>query len=198
MKPTTVLSEEHRVIEVVLSCLEQMAQEAIDNGRLDAEPAGQVVDFIRNFADKCHHGKEEDHLFTALADKGMSPSEGPVAVMLNEHDQGRALVKAMADSIAAASDGEMQALGLFVTSARNFVLLLRNHIHKEDRILFPIAERMLSDDEMNQLNETFNTVESEHMGTGTHQRYIDLARDLAQRYAVATTSLPAHTTCCGH
>lgn len=198
MKPTAVLSEEHRIIEVVLSCLEKVAQEAVDNSRLEAEPAGQVVDFIRNFADKCHHGKEEDHLFTTLERKGMPSSGGPVAVMLDEHEQGRALVKAMADNIAAASEGEAQALGAYVTAAREYVILLRSHIHKEDKILFPIAERMLDDDEMDQLNDTFNRVESEHMGLGTHQQYIDLAKSLAERYSVALDSIPTHTTCCGH
>lgn len=198
MKPTTVLSNEHRVIEVMLNCLEKMANEAVEKGKLEREPAEQAVDFIRNFADKCHHGKEEDHLFTTLERKGMPADGGPVGVMLNEHEQGRALVKAMADNIPAASEGDTQALGTFTSAAREYILLLRNHIQKEDKILFPMADRFLSDDDQTKLEETFKRVESEHMGVGTHERYIDIAKSLAKRYSVALDTIPTDTACCGH
>jgi len=198
MNPTTVLSSEHRIIEIVLTCLERMADEAAENGQVNREPAAQAIDFIRNFADRCHHGKEEDHLFTTLNAKGMPREGGPVGVMLHEHEQGRAAVKQMAESLDAASDGDGAAVATFVDAARGYVLLLRNHIHKEDNILFPMADRFLSSDDQDELMKTFERVESEHMGIGTHEKYIDIARRLATIYNVAADAIPVHTGCCGH
>ena len=66
MKPTEILSSEHRVIEQVLDCLDQIITGAERTGKLDSAAATDAVDFFRTFADQCHHGKEETHLFTAL------------------------------------------------------------------------------------------------------------------------------------
>lgn len=89
MKPTDVLSNEHRVIEQVLDCLERMVEECRTSNSLEAQPARDAVRFFHTFADRCHHGKEEVHLFPAMEAKGFSRAEGPVGVMLREHEAGR-------------------------------------------------------------------------------------------------------------
>lgn len=110
---TKILSDEHRVIEVVLDCLDKISEEANSAGKLDEESALQAIDVIRTFADKCHHGKEEDHLFATLIEKGMPKEGGPVGQMLVEHEQGRAFVKGMADSVSDAATGDAEALSKF-------------------------------------------------------------------------------------
>src|SRR5512137_79380 len=95
MRATEILSEEHRVIEQVLSALEKMADETERTGELDVAGAKDAVDFFRNFADRCHHGKEEARLFPLLEQHGFSPDCGPTAVMRLEHEQGRAHVRGM-------------------------------------------------------------------------------------------------------
>ncbi len=102
---TEILSDEHRVIEVVLSCLEKISEEALSTGALNEESAVQAVDVIRTFADKCHHGKEENHLFARLVENGVPKEGGPIGQMLLEHEQGRAYVKSMAESISDAASG---------------------------------------------------------------------------------------------
>ena len=69
------------MIEQVLDCLEQMANQCERAGRLDPGPARDAVTFFRAFADRCHHGKEEQQLFPMLEDRGFSPEAGPTAVM---------------------------------------------------------------------------------------------------------------------
>ena len=85
MKPTEILSAEHRVIEQVLNCLEKMAAQAEKTGTLDKVSATDAVNFFRTFADQCHHGKEEAHLFPAMEAKGFPRQGGPTGVMLHEH-----------------------------------------------------------------------------------------------------------------
>ncbi|MEW5794979.1 MAG: hemerythrin domain-containing protein [Candidatus Zixiibacteriota bacterium] len=198
MNPTAILSDEHRVIEVVLTAVERLAEEALREGRLDRESAEKAVDFIRSFADKCHHGKEENHLFAALIENGMTKEGGPVGQMLYEHDQGRQFVAGMAGNIEAASGGDATAVRAFAHNAGGYVELLRAHIQKEDRVLFPMADRILSGDEQNRLLEAFGHVESHHMGEGTHAKYLKLAVALADKYGVPH-KIEVKTSCgCHH
>lgn len=198
MLPTQILSHEHRVIEVVLTCLDKMTDQALAEKKLDADSARQAVDFIRTFADRCHHAKEENQLFETLAKKGMPREGGPVGQMINEHEQGREFVRGMDENIVAASSGDNDALARFAENARGYTALLRSHIMKEDRVLYPMANRILTDDDQSQLLTDFETVESEHMGAGTHEKYLAIAETLADKFGVEKDAIKAGACACGH
>jgi hemerythrin-like domain-containing protein len=198
MKPTEILSAEHRVIERVLGCLDKIADQASATGNLEADDARDAIDFLRNFADRCHHGKEEQNLFPAMEAQGFPSSNGPIAVMLHEHDEGRAHILAMDESVVAAAGGEPEALHRFVDHARLYTRLLYQHIQKEDAILFVLADRVLGPDEQQELLDRFQYVETEHMGHGTHEKYLALADRLALRYGVSPVPAAACVHCCGH
>jgi len=195
---TEVLKDEHRVIEVVLRCLERISDEAITTGALNEESAVQAVDVIRTFADKCHHGKEEDHLFTRLVEHGVPQEGGPVGQMLLEHEQGRAYVKSMAESVPDAATGKKEALQKFAQNACGYVQLLRAHIQKEDTILFPMADRMLSEEDQAQLMKAAEGVESNLMGQGTHEKYLGIVASLAKKYSVEAEHISASSGGCDH
>src|SRR5271166_1168175 len=160
MKPTEILSGEHRIIEQVLDCLEKIAQNCATEGRLDKTSADQALDFFRNFADRCHHGKEEAHLFPAMEAKGFPHQGGPTGVMLSEHEQGRAHIRGMAEAIDRDAAGEREAVPCFVAHARGYVGLLREHIEKEDYSLFTMANQALTEDDQQKLLEAFEHVEN--------------------------------------
>ncbi len=193
MKPTEILSSEHRVIERVLNCLEAMVRRAKSAGRLEGESAHEAVAFFRNFADHCHHGKEEDHLFPALEAAGFPRQGGPTGVMLHEHELGRAHLRGMDEAVEAAAAGDAAALGQFVSHAEGYLAVLREHIYKEDHVLFPLAERTLDEEEQQRLVGEFRRVEAEEMGAGTHERYLHVAQELAKQYGVAATPTAAPT-----
>jgi hemerythrin-like domain-containing protein len=188
MKPTEILSGEHRVIEQVLAALEAIVLQAKSAGKLDRSSANDAVAFFRNFADRCHHGKEEVHLFPALEAKGFPREGGPTGVMLYEHEQGRARVRGMDDNIAAAGTGDAAALKQFIEHAESYIALLREHIYKEDHILFQLADRALSDEEQQALLAAFQTAEADEMGQATHERFLKVAQDLAKRCGVADST----------
>lgn len=198
MRPTEILSSEHRVIEIGINCLEKISEKANQDNRLDKESAEQAVDFIRNFADRCHHGKEENQLFVLLEEKGMPAEGGPTGQMKHEHEQGRAFVSGMAENIDDASDGNAEALTRFVQNAQGYIQLLRDHIKKEDNILFPMADRMLGSDDQENLLAAFETVETEHMGHGTHDKYLRIVQSLADKYGVSKAGLNGHSCGCSH
>lgn len=119
----------------------------------------KIVEIIRNFADGVHHAKEEQILFPYLAKKGFSQTQGPVAVMLNEHVSGRNFVKGMSENIELYKKGDRDALGKIYYNMAGYADLLRSHISKENNILFRMADRVLSDSEQEDLLRSFETAE---------------------------------------
>lgn len=146
--PMETLREEHRIILRALDALESAA-ERLAAGR--ALPPGwwqALIEWLRAFADRNHHAKEEQGLFPAMIDAGVPADGGPVAVMLEEHARGRALLQAMA-----AGEPEARA-----SNARLYVELLRGHIEKENGIVFPLADAVLDDRAQRELGRAFDSV----------------------------------------
>jgi hemerythrin-like domain-containing protein len=185
MRPTDILKGEHRVIVQVLRALECMADRCAAGEPLDVRSARQAIDFFRNFADRCHHGKEEDHLFPALEARGLPRDAGPTAVMRAEHEQGRLRIQGMEWAAERAAAGDARAMREWVTHARAYAQLLRQHIRKEDEVLFPIADRVLGEEVQGRLLASFEEAEEEDMGAGAHEEYLELANELADRFGVA-------------
>lgn len=154
--PTEILRDEHRLI---LQVVEALA------GIIDAEPdddavakVADCVTFFRLFTDACHHGKEEDLLFGSLVDQGLPRREGPIAVMLQEHEMGRSLVRSMADGLDRMRRGETAAWSDVAEAGRSYVELLRQHINKEDHVLFNMADGLVPESECQRLCHAYDAV----------------------------------------
>ena len=140
---TQALVDEHQLILRMLAILERNALRTARGEYANYGFYLDAVDFIRNYADRFHHAKEEDILFEALVANGMPRANSPVAAMLMEHDQGRAFVKAMEEAATAALAGRPGQDALIAENALGYLELLREHISKEDGILYPLAERLI-------------------------------------------------------
>jgi len=176
----SILGGEHAVILQVLTSLQRIAIRGVARRAIPQPHADQALEILRQFADRCHHGKEEDILFPALVAK--SPGFGPTAVMRSEHVEGRALIAAMADACAAHQPD------VFAVNVDAYVALLREHIRKENEVLFPLAQQMLSADEDAGLLRAYRAMEHDDMGNGTHERLLGLADSLAAAYDVPRAS----------
>ena len=174
-KATALLSDEHRVIERVLAALERLTDKPAAEFLLSWK---QALDFIRHFADQCHHLKEEKILFLALEEHGIPNQGGPIGMMLLEHEEGRAYVRAMFDALGKIAAGDLSAQPALFQNAKQYLRLLREHIQKEDDILFRMADEVISEDEQKQLLKTFETHEAEEMGGGVHEKYLQIAAEL--------------------
>ena len=167
---TQTLRHEHDAILRMLEATEETARQLAAGELVDPQVLDGLLEFFRLFADKCHHGKEEELLFPKLAEKGMPRNMGPIGVMLLEHDQGRALVRQMSEAAADYQQSRPGAAGRWAHAARSYAALLRDHIAKENNVLFVMAERMLTPEEQQELAAQFEAVEQEKMGAGTHER----------------------------
>jgi hemerythrin-like domain-containing protein len=119
-----------------------------------------ITGIIKNYADGVHHQKEENLLFPSLGEKGFSPQQGPVAVMLQEHTLGRNFVKGLTDAIVLYKTGNENAIQEIRANVSGYISLLRNHIGKENNILFPMANRVLSEQDNQILLTEFVKVEN--------------------------------------
>jgi len=160
MKATEILMNEHRAIERGLSVLERCAARLESGERIPGKTLSDVLNFIKRFADKCHHGKEEGFLFPALQRSGLPKQAGPLAVMQQEHDEGRRLVGVMSGALDGVEAGDSAATATFCRSAFAFAALLRDHISKEDNVLFVMADMRLPDEEKTRLADDFHTAET--------------------------------------
>lgn len=188
MRPSEVLMSEHRVIEQVLGCVDKMAGAAHDSGSLDVEGATDAIAFLRAFADGFHHKKEEDLLFPALERFGMPRDDGPTAVMRYEHELGRANVRRIDEAVTAYVRGDDAAAGRFAFEAQGYTDFLREHIAKEDGVLFPMADRMLPAAAQDELMRSFELAQEHETGEGGREKYLAVAERLGARYGVSRTN----------
>ena len=174
MKATTNLENDHIHILRLCDVMERMAQA----GSIDPAHLEKVVSLIRNFADGLHHKKEEELLFPKMAEKGISPLQGPVAVMLHEHEEGRKYVRGIADNIelykAAAEVVRNNPLG--------YAWLLKNHIAKENNILFRMADNAISGEEQEVLYAEFIKAEKSMAPGGSSTNYTEQIKELEDKY----------------
>lgn len=178
MYASSVLKDEHRGIEKMLRALSREAGRLEAGERVDPAIIEQGIDFLRNFADQCHHTKEEKELFPALEKAGVPVEGGPIGVMLADHEQGRDYIRAMAQALDAYKLGDSAAAAQLAGSIRGYVELLTAHIWKEDNVLFAMADRVLPPAVQEQLVASFDRIESEQIGPGVHERYHQMLDEL--------------------
>jgi hemerythrin-like domain-containing protein len=167
---TGILRDEHKAILKMLDATEEVAGQIKKGIPVASEILSGLLEFFRLFADRCHHGKEENCLFPLLEEKGMPRDAGPVGVMLHEHDQGRALIGEMVAAAEAFASGSKEAGLRWADAALGYAALLRAHIDKENNILFMMADHLLTQSEQAGLVEAFEKVEINKLGAGTHER----------------------------
>ncbi len=178
MSPTEILEHEHEVILKMLTILRNISQK-IES--VDSETLANVIDFIRTFADKCHHAKEEKILFVEAENNGIPRDGGPIGMMLVEHDEGRSYVKGMDEALTLVKAGDRKSLTQYQEKALLFASLLEQHILKENQILYPMINMHLDDAKQNDILKQFEKAENE-MGEGVHEKYYKLVSDLEARF----------------
>ncbi len=185
MKCTEELKREHIHIKAALCVLETIAGRletgaAVADADLDA-----LIEFLSIYADKCHHAKEEDCLFPALLAKGMPKEGGPIGIMLEEHVTGRGFIGKMREGMAGRRAGAPDASKKFAMAARGYVGLLREHIEKEDDMLFPMADDVMARDEDLKMSQQFEVFEIERIGAGRHEQLEAAVARLEKAYPPA-------------
>jgi len=157
--PFLLMVWEHEVIKLVLDCLEHSINSAISTGECDSGIVKQAAEFLRGFADQLHHAKEEDLLFPMLLSLGNKDVAGLIECLSDEHILGRKKVSGMLEFVDKRDSFADRSVKDLSENATSFVGMLRSHIQKEDTILFPIAEKHLSDNDRRKLGSRFRELD---------------------------------------
>lgn len=175
---TENLEQDHehilQLIEVMFSMINKKAS---DPSHFDT-----VISVISNFADGFHHAKEEDLLFPSMANKGFSMEQGPIAVMLHDHDLGRHYVKQMRQALQQLKQGDAIALQDIYDNMTGYGQLLQGHIGKENNVLFRMADKILSEDEQRQLLVKFEEIEANKVNGTNISDHIKAINELKMFY----------------
>ena len=176
---TQNLENDHVHILRLIEVMERITESADP----DAEHLELIVKVIREFADGLHHAKEEQLLFPLMVQKGFSNESGPVAVMLHDHAEGRNFVKGMAENISRYQQGDLSALKAVYENMLGYANLLKNHIGKENNVLFRMADKAFTSAEQESLLLDFSKVESSQENGGSKNDYVTLIDTLAGIYS---------------
>lgn len=174
---TDALEAEHRVIEKVVAVAQVLAETLESGAHVDPALLNDIVSFMRTYADKQHHGKEEVELFPVLVRRGVPTQGCPLGALNGDHVEGRRLVAALADAAQAYAAGDPEARHALLTSLRGITTLYPNHIWKEDFLLFPMCNKVLSEADQEELQSRFREVDAK-IERGAHEHFAQLAADL--------------------
>jgi hemerythrin-like domain-containing protein len=178
LNPTEVLSQEHEIIRKVANAAKQDATIIQKSGQVDAARIAKFHDFFKNFADRCHHAKEEDELFPVLRETKVDSVI--IDLLIKQHEESRLLLAGIENVLKTLIDDDRnetytQALGRYIFE---YALLMDRHIRIENEYLWPLAAERLSDLQKDSLAKAFHKIETEDLGKGFHEKYHALAMEL--------------------
>lgn len=183
MDAIELMVQEHTHIKRMLKVMRNMCLRVLNNETIDYDDFYKAIDFVRNYADKHHHGKEEAVLFKKMGDElGERVSKGPVAGMLVEHDFGRLYMQNLEAAVEKYKNGDKDARLDIIGNAVGYADLLNRHIDKEDSVIYTFARRALNEGAIADVNEKCQQVEKEAEGIGVQNKYLALVDEFEKKY----------------
>jgi DUF438 domain-containing protein len=166
-----LLMNDHQTTEKVFEAVERALAGP------SAPPSGLLRDaarYFREYVDACHNKKEENHLFPLIEQRGIPRDGGPLAVMLMEHQQGRAMLPHLVGLVDAYTGGNVGALDQLRASFAEYAALMKGHFWKENDILYPMARRVMTAADGQSVVAGIEATEAA-AGPGTRAKYYALA-----------------------
>jgi hemerythrin-like domain-containing protein len=181
MKPRGPLMTEHRLIEKMLAITGKELDAIRKTNTVDPVVIDTIVDFIRTYADRTHHGKEEDILFKQLERKNLDAANKKIMQeLVDEHVAARNVVKKLVDANAQYARGEKKSISVIIDTLSFLISFYPVHIAKEDKVFFPDTEKYFSAKELEDMLEEFREFDRKMI----HEKYLKLYDSLLRKYSV--------------
>jgi hemerythrin-like domain-containing protein len=178
MMPIGPLMIEHRLIERMIDVLRIEASRIVEGKTVDPVLLDSAVDFIRTYADRTHHGKEEDILFKDLAERDLSSEDqGVMKELVNEHVYARQTVRGLVEAKERYLEGDASAIEAIVERLEALVSLYPAHIEKEDKAFFPASMKYLTRSEQDAMIEKMREFDRRMI----HEKYKSVVDRFEQR-----------------
>ena len=182
MHPIDDLILEHARIKLMLRILEKVNEKIAGGEPASTEDLISGIMFLREFADRHHHLKEEGLLFPKIA-KNIIPEEiGLINVLLKEHEEGRSYVRNMIESISKKEKSQSDFSEIFLDNSKKYIALLDQHINKENAVLFPQVRQSLSETQLEELKKRFKIMDRHIMASDRHEELHLIVHKLETTY----------------
>ena len=179
MNAIDLMVEEHNLIKRMLAVTRKISIKVLNNEDIDYNDFNKVIDFVRNFADKHHHNKEEVILFKKMGEVlGERIANGPIMGMLVEHDLGRLFIGNLEASLAKFQAGDSDSRVDIIANAIGYTDLLYRHIEKENTTIYTFAQRKLSKEQLDEIDVACFEVETEATKNNLQDKYVTLLSEL--------------------
>lgn len=178
-----IMVDEHRNIKRMLMLIRKVCYKMVKNENIDYQDFYKIIDFVRNYADKHHHGKEESMLFNRMTEElGAAAQKLVNSGMLVEHDLGRLYMRQLEAAVGSVLSGDDEARIDVIGNAMSYENLLNRHIDKEDGVVYKFASRNLSKETIERIEKECQEFENTSEADETRQKYINLLSELENKY----------------
>ena len=183
MNSLDVMVFEHANIKRMLKLVRMFCYKLYNREDVDFNDIDKMMDFIKNYADKHHHGKEELKLFNRMVEHlGVAAQKLVNNGMLVEHDMGRFYMQELKIALDDYKNGNDEAVLDVIANAISYTHLLDRHIQKENDLVYPFAKNNFKKEIMDQINEDCEVFEQEAEKLGTQEKYLQLLEELEEKY----------------
>lgn len=183
MDGIVLMTEEHGNIKRMLAVMRKACLAILNGQEIDYTDFENMTDFVKNYADSHHHGKEEKFLFNRMIDEIGGTAEKLVRYgMLVEHDLGRLYMMDLRAALEKVKAGDQEARLDVIANAVSYTHLLTRHIDKEDNAAYTYAKRELSRETLDQIDRECDAFEQEQEAKGTQKKYIQILEELERKY----------------
>lgn len=177
MTPAQILVYEHGPIMQCLNCIEKGLVKIESEEQLSKDFWEKSIDFLRNYADKYHHAKEEVYFLPLVDKKGTRKYQTYTKVVFAEHEHGRAYIAEAEEGVNAYYSGDKKSFAKIHSNFTDYIFMLRNHINKENRYFLYCENEFLVKD-IAELNKAFDGVDQNEMPAGFNKKYLALLEEL--------------------
>jgi len=179
MSAISLMVEEHKNIKRVLKVIRKLCINILNNKEVNFEGFEKAIDFVRNYADKHHHNKEEDILFKKMSEElGEAVAKGPIFGMFADHDLGRLFIRNLDEALKRVKNGDEDSKVDIIGNAIAYTDLLYRHIDKEDNAIYKFGESKLSEEALREVEEKCEIVEREASEKNIQDKYLKLVDEL--------------------
>lgn len=185
MEAIELMIEEHENIRRMLKVVRAYSYKVLNGEKVDYNDFYKIIDFIKNYADKNHHCKEEDVLFKII-DRQFNMKNGPIMGMLIEHDQGRLFIHNLETALKELEEGNEESKLDIIANAVSYADLLNRHIDKENNTIYMFANKSLSKENKEELNRISSELEAKSKESGIQDKYLNILKELEDKISKKT------------
>ena len=179
MNAIDLMVEEHINIKRVLKVIRKQCNKILNGEEVNHQAFSMVIDFVRNYADKHHHNKEEEILFKKMSEElGDVVKNGPIFGMLTEHDLGRLFISNLEQALERVKNGDHESKVDIIANAIAYSDLLYRHIDKEDHAIYTFGQKKLSPEAMKEVQERCEEVEKAALTEQIQHKYLRIVDEL--------------------